>query len=324
MPNLTPFWRMLETRTSRTAVMAEWRRIAGGCYPAVQPLLQPTGHLATVYPSSKGGLRIVHHADGSIVGVHKSDWETRRGLAHGDIVLYRADLSKLRKVVSDALSCVQISRTPIDTSGSRIQIGNWEPKKAAAFPVHLLLCRQRSDLRRDILGITADGRKPGAILLTPTRANWDDEIDALARGRNLLLVPLAEVLDAANGDFVETSAWEEYLQSFCQMVKLTLPGNYRNKKPAPMRGTRVSNIEKLEKELESHLLAARDHAQSRVDDGLEPALLPRPSQTELGKGVGLNPSDVSRCLKDKRATVLKILWTTAESLEDVMRYKRRL
>jgi hypothetical protein len=324
MPNLTPFWRMLETRTSRTAVMAEWQRVAGEYFPVVQQVLQPTEHLATVYPSSKGGLRVVHHVDGSIVGVHEGDWETRQNLTREDIVLYRADLSKLRKVVSDALTCVQISRTPIDTTSSRIQIGNWEPKKAAAFPVHLLLCRQRADLRRDVLGIMVDGRKPGAILLTPTRANWDDEIDALARGQNMLLVPLADVLTAVNGAFVETPAWDEYLQTFCQMVKLTLPGNYRNKKAAPMRGTRVSNIEKLEKELEGHLLAARDHAQSRVDDGLEPTLLPKPTQTELGKRVGLIPSDVSRCLNDKRAILLKILWETADSLQAVMRYKRRL
>ncbi|MBN1512118.1 MAG: winged helix-turn-helix domain-containing protein [Phycisphaerae bacterium] len=97
----------------------------------------------------------------------------------------------------------------------------------------------------------------------------------------------------------------------------------RTQKAGPRRGTRAANIEKLEKELETHLLAARDHAQSLRDRGLEPILLPRPSQKELADRTGLEPPTVSRCLKDQRATVLKILWETADSLEAVMRYKGR-
>lgn len=97
----------------------------------------------------------------------------------------------------------------------------------------------------------------------------------------------------------------------------------RSPKPQPRRGTRTANIEKLEKELEKHLLAARDHAHSQRDRGREPALLPRPSQKELASRAGLSEADVSRCINDKRATVLKILWETAVSLESVMVYKRR-
>lgn len=90
----------------------------------------------------------------------------------------------------------------------------------------------------------------------------------------------------------------------------------------PQRGTRAANIETLEKELEKHLLAARDHAHSLRDRDREPALLPRPTQKELARRTGLTQPDVSRCLKDPRAKVLKILWETAESLEAVMMYKR--
>lgn len=97
----------------------------------------------------------------------------------------------------------------------------------------------------------------------------------------------------------------------------------RNPRPPPRRGTRAANIEKLEKELEKHLLAARDHAYSLRDRGNEAVLLLRPTQKELAHRTGLSASDVSRCLKDQRATVLKILWETAESLEAVMSYQRR-
>ena len=94
-------------------------------------------------------------------------------------------------------------------------------------------------------------------------------------------------------------------------------------RPTPRRGMRTANIEKLVKELEKHLLAARDYAYSLRDHDREPALLPRPTQKELARRTGLTQSDVSRCLRDPRATVLKILWETAESLEEVMKYKRR-
>ena len=97
----------------------------------------------------------------------------------------------------------------------------------------------------------------------------------------------------------------------------------RNAKSKTRRGMRAANIEKLEKVLENHLLAARDHAQSLRDCNQEPALLPRPTQKELAHQTGLTQSDVSRCLKDERAKVLRILWETADSLEEVMRYKRR-
>lgn len=101
------------------------------------------------------------------------------------------------------------------------------------------------------------------------------------------------------------------------------PRSARPARPLPRRGTRTANIEKLEKELEKHLLAARDHAHSVRDRGGEPALLPRPSQKELARRTDLSETDVSRCLNDNRATVLKLLWETSESLDAVMNYKRR-
>jgi hypothetical protein len=313
---------MLELRVCRTAVMDEWRRVAGVHFPVIEPLLHPTGELAKWYPSTMGLLRVVHHQDGTIVAVHEDDWQKRKNLTHADIVFYQLDLSLLRKVIVDTLGGMEISRTPIENMCRILQIGNWEPKKAASFPVYLLLCPLRTDLEREVFTLIANGAK-GGILLTPTRVTWDERINILARNNKLLLVPVCEVLDVPNGNFVETPAWEEYLQSFCQMVKLSLPSNYRNNKPPPMRGSRLANIERLQSELSAHLLSAKDHAMSRIDRDLEPELLPRPNQTKLGLRVGLEPSDVSRCLHDPRAAMLRILWNAADSLEEVLRYKPR-
>ena len=321
MPSLTPFWRLLETRPSRTAVINEWQRVAGGCFSAVYPLLQPNGHLARVYPSARGGLRVVHHDDGSIIGVDEGDWEHRKDLTHNDIVLYGVDLPRLRKAISDALSGVQISRTAVDATGARMQIGNWEPKKAAAFPIFLLLCRTRSALRERVADLATTLLKSGAIVMTPTRETWDDDIIALARSHRVLLVAVGEVIDVVGDTWVQATGWNEYLAAFCQMVGTTLPANFRNKNKPARRSQRAANIEKLEKAIGDHIHSVKKHAYSLKERGREPALLPRPEQQFLAAQLGMTTTTVSRCLNDPKAKMLRMLWETAESLEAVLKFR---
>jgi hypothetical protein len=318
------FWQWLETRPDRTAVMAEWQRAAGGCVEAVTPLLQPLEHPATAYPNPRPHgqpMKVVRHAVDDVVAIDPDDYQHRLGLTDADIVLYQLNLRAVRSMLCQTLDGVNIAKTPVDQSSRVLQIGNWEPKKSVSFPAYLMLCRHRGVLREELLQLQATCDRPGAILLTPSRMNWDDGIDVLVRSKKMLLVPLAEVLEPENDQFCETPAWEEYMQAFAQMVKFTLPSNYRNKKPTPMRGARAANIEKLEKVLERHLVAARDHAFALAERGRRPELLPRPEQQELAKLICSNTSAVSRCLGDPRATVLKLLWDTADSLEGVMHYK---
>jgi hypothetical protein len=318
------FWQWLESRPDRTAVMAEWQHVAGGCVDAVTALLQPLERAATAYPNPRPHgqpMKVVRHAEDDVVAIDPDDYQHRLGLADADIVLYQLNLRAVRSMLCQTLDGVNIAKTPVDQGSGVLQIGNWEPKKSASFPVFLMICRHRGVLREELLQLQAKCDRVGAILLTPSRMNWDDSIDALARSKKMLLVPLAEVIEPVGGAFRETPAWAEYVQGFAQMVKLTLPSNYRNKKPTPMRGTRAANIEKLEKALEKHLIAARDHAFAMVDRGKQPELLPRPEQQELAKLICSNTSAVSRCLGDPRATVLKLLWDTADSLEGVMHYK---
>ena len=324
MPTLEPFWRLVETRPSRSAVMTDWRTAAGGDLQAVMPLLTLAGRMATSYPNPKGGLpmRVVHHKDGTVVAVDVDDWEHRIPLSVRGVSLYQLDLRKVRVALCDVLESVKIVRSPVEQTAVCVQIGNWEPKKAADFPVYLLMCSTRMNLRRQVLELQHRNQRP-AILLTPTRANWDDELDELARRGKMLLVPLCEILQPQGDALIVTSAWEEYLQAFCQMVEVTLPGNYRNKRPAAKRSERAANIEKIEKFMEEHLLAARDHAYSRKQYGMEPVLLPRPEQQDIARQLDLSPSAVSRCFKDPQAKILRILWDTANSLDDVMKYKRQ-
>lgn len=319
------FWRFIETRASRQAVLAEWRFVAGAQFPAIKPLLTPTDQIADSYPALDTRMhqpRVVDYGDGTLAAACSRDADLRVALSAGDIVLYALDLHALRKTLCRALAGLAIAKTPIDAAEPTIHLGNWEPKKAAAFPAFLLLCRTRVLLRERVTELATTLSKPGAVVLTPTRANWDDDMQAMVRSKRLLLVAIEEVIDVSGGMMLQTAGWHEYLAAFCQMVDTTLPTNFKNKAKPAKRAPRLTAIEKIEKALEDHIRSARDHAFDLEQRGRPMALLPRPEQKDLADQLGLSTSAVSRSLNDPSATKLKILWDTADSLPDVLRFKR--
>ncbi|MFQ5734293.1 MAG: hypothetical protein ACE5KM_20335 [Planctomycetaceae bacterium] len=92
----------------------------------------------------------------------------------------------------------------------------------------------------------------------------------------------------------------------------------RNRK----RAERAASIEALTTELKRHIRAAREHAQTAVDFGRTPDLLPRPSQKDLAERVGITVSAASRCFNDPSATELRLLWETAGDLDALLKYVR--
>jgi hypothetical protein len=89
-------------------------------------------------------------------------------------------------------------------------------------------------------------------------------------------------------------------------------------KPPRKRDERAGKIELLVRELREHLREARDHACSFRELGRTPVLLDRPSQKDLAKRCGLTESDVSRCLNDQEAVLLRALWEAAADLDRVL------
>jgi hypothetical protein len=69
-----------------------------------------------------------------------------------------------------------------------------------------------------------------------------------------------------------------------------------------------------------HLIAARDYAWSTKDTVGGAKLLPRPTQKQLGKPLGLDKSAVSRCINDKTAGLLNRLWRMAVDLNEILRF----
>jgi len=88
------------------------------------------------------------------------------------------------------------------------------------------------------------------------------------------------------------------------------------KQPRKRRGERTAKIELCERAMKDHVFAAYDYMLDTANRG-EIKLLPRPSQAMLGKMTNLSQKEVSRCLKDKEAKILRLLWEKSCTLDGV-------
>jgi hypothetical protein len=85
-----------------------------------------------------------------------------------------------------------------------------------------------------------------------------------------------------------------------------------SKRQHSKRGNRAANIEKLIDEMKEHFRASKDHYYATG------SLLPRPTQMEFAKRVGIRQNEVSRCLADTDATLLQVLWGQANDIKSVL------
>jgi len=86
------------------------------------------------------------------------------------------------------------------------------------------------------------------------------------------------------------------------------------------RDERNIAIGRIKKELHEHLRSAKDPAITTRDNG-HAKLLKRPTQKDIGKGLSISESTVSRCINDPEDKELPILWRGANNLEYVLRYR---
>lgn len=84
------------------------------------------------------------------------------------------------------------------------------------------------------------------------------------------------------------------------------------------RASRAAKIERLTKEVEKLLLAARDYARHMHATTGTPALLPRPTQRKLAEMSEMDEVDVSRCFKDPHARLLRWYWDMLGDLDSLL------
>ena len=219
MANLTELWRLVETRPSRTAVMAEWRETAGDSMPAVRPLLRPIDDLATAYPNPRPHgqpMKVVRHADGSIVAIDEKDYQHRLDLKPEDVVLHRLDVSELCATVVRSLS--------LRASGDRdtgipdvFNAGYLELAPGDEHPVALVIPRTQPALCEAIRQIILSHQTP-FLLLTPTRTCWSAESASLLRKHKATAVPLDECLATEGDRWRADKRWEQFQNAFHDLV----------------------------------------------------------------------------------------------------------
>ncbi len=93
-------------------------------------------------------------------------------------------------------------------------------------------------------------------------------------------------------------------------------------KSKPKRSTRAAAIEALRRELNAHIVAAADHAFDTEARTGTPVLLPRPTQAELAARINISAPTLSRCMEDRSAPELRILWDAADDVYEVMKWRK--
>ena len=150
-----------------------------------------------------------------------------------------------------------------------------------------------------------------ACLFTPTR----DAAQAWTKRVPRIVVALEDVLDWTAGGF--------QLDEDVIAARLDDGTDPTDKaKPRPKRGSRAAAIEALRQELNAHIHAAADHAFATSEQTGTPELLPKPTQAELAKRIGVSPPTLGRCLADKAAPELRILWDAANDVYEVMKWRK--
>ncbi len=152
--------------------------------------------------------------------------------------------------------------------------------------------------------------RPKSVLFFPTESaaqKWG------ATTPNPIIALESVVSLGPDGLIFDTAAIEATLTD----SKLARPTTLK-KKPVPKRATRETGIAKLVKEIKEHLREARDHAYATLALQGEAKLLERPTQKHLAERTGMTEPDVSRCLNDESALVLKMCWEAALDLHQVM------
>ena len=316
MTSLSPFWKLLESRHDRTAVLAEWQLRAGDTFDVIRPLLAPTGTHAQSYPHPKPygmPLRVVKHRDGSLVAVCVEDSDVRIELNKPDIALYRADLERVRKELAVAFS-LSPARGSIESMSDCVLVGKYKPKAGADFPVYLVIAKQLSFGK--IVKDLCESEKP-FILLTTSSAYSTEDLDQRLEKNNAVIVPLADVVFASDGRLRCTDQWPEYLSAFAQRVNPKARSNFSNK-PTKKGQKTAANIKNLKKELVEHIRSQYKHIYSQMNRNIDPAPVAKLQKKQLGQAVGIRPDEVTRAFKED--PYLEQLLTISSSNDEILKY----
>ncbi len=319
--SLERFWAFLESRPTGAAVMAEWVSRCGPALPAVEPILEPTPQRAASHPSPKrhhSPLRIVGHTGGRIVGVCDEGCCERVKLAPVDIVVHAVDAAALRRLICGALG-IKTAREPVGSLPGAIPLGHWEPRPGLRVRVALAAVADEVAHLLALQEVLVGSKRP-PIILTPGRSLWSAVVQSIADAWRATLVPCTEIIGANGSGWHATDAWPVFQRGHLERAGLATPAQARAAKPKRKRESRATTLDGLKRELREHLRAAKAHYHGMAERG-RADLLPRPTQQDLARRLGVSEPTVSRCLNDELDQELKMLWAGAADIDYVRRFK---
>jgi hypothetical protein len=96
------------------------------------------------------------------------------------------------------------------------------------------------DFRSQILERILRRKGAGEILMTPSRHEWKNGLEEMARENKVLLISLNEIVQMENDKLLPTQEWEEYMTAFCKIVEMDLPLQSKKKTPEYLLAKRGS------------------------------------------------------------------------------------
>lgn len=318
MAKLTNLWRFLEKRNSKTAVISEWKQRLDGEFVAVEPLLIPTDRMAESYPNpSPCGmpLKVVVHADESIVALCQEGTKLRLKLQHDDIVCWQLQMDRLRKTLADALG-IRVAIGEIDPKSDLLLLGKYRPKPAAEFSVYLLI------VKRSFFAVIKElcQMKSFCIILMTSINNCSDSELDIIRKSGSIYVSAEDVLETDGAKVAQCSKWRDCLATFAHNVNPSGRSNFSNT-PGKKGQKTAANVIKLKAALIEHIHGQYDRIHSQRQRGFDVTPPPILEKQELGKMVGIRPDAVTRAFRAEPE--LEQLYKISLSNEDIMKYGKR-
>lgn len=227
--------------------------------------------------------------------------------------LYEVSLDRLRRWQVDLGVLIALIGRSLDATGNaseRVPGRVWRIGRLQRDDAHSVVWFGLRLGCRDAAAFIARAQITApALLLVPSR------MPRAALPPGVFAGSLREMTNWSDGGI----RWDE--DRLTELLTACRPTPRSSRKPAPTRcKTRATDIEALVAELKQHLRAARDYADHTLATQGEPRLLPRPTQKDLARRVGITESRVSRSLRDPRATELRLLWSLADDLDQVLRF----
>jgi len=205
----TQLWQGIERSRGLPSTEITWRERLGDAYALAQPLLRPTGELASAYPCTvEFGCEYPHnviiYAPDDIVAACgcELDCETI-DLQRSDIVLYEMDRARLDGMVSAAMGLARET----DTNGlprGTTRLGTHSPYAGFRFPVYLTVQSDVEDFEKTVNDALARDAAP-FIMLAPTRGFASSDMEGRLAARKSTFLALDEILHANGGGGFELS-----------------------------------------------------------------------------------------------------------------------